>query len=131
MRYLVNVQDLKADDDERSLRFNVKNRKNETLRDTYFLIDPENSPSKKLKMGHTTIYATGKTTGHAHDDMEEVYFVVSGEGLMQIGDDEFAIKAGDAFYVPPGEHHTTYNKGNLPLTVIWVTCHLAEVRGKT
>ena len=68
MKYLVNVQDLKPDEDERSLRFNVKNRKGEILRDTYFLIDPENSPSRNLKMGHTTIYPTGKTTGHAHAD---------------------------------------------------------------
>ena len=130
MKYLVNIQGLKPDDDDRSLRFNVGNRKTEVLRDTYFLIDPEKSPSRNLKMGHTTVYPTGKTTGHAHSDMEEVYFVVSGEGLMKIGDDEFPIRAGAAFYVPPGEYHTTYNKGNLPLTVIWVTCRLTEVRGE-
>ncbi len=131
MKYLVNVQDLKPDEDERSLRFNVKNRKGEILRDTYFLIDPENSPSRNLKMGHTTIYPTGKTTGHAHADMEEVYFVLSGEGVMKIGDDEFEVKAGDAFYVPPGECHTTYQRGNVPLTVVWVTCRLTELRDGT
>ena len=131
MKHLVNVQDLKSDEDERSLRFNVRNRKSEILRDTYFLIDPENSPSQNLKMGHTTIYPSGKTTGHKHDDMEEVYFVVSGEGLMKTGEDEFPIKAGDALYVPPGEHHTTYQKGNIPLTVIWVTCRVSNGGGKT
>ena len=131
MKYLVNVQGLKPDDDEHSLRFNVKNRKSETLRDTYFLIDPKNSPSQKLKMGHTTIYATGKTTGHAHGDMEEVYFVVSGEGLMEIGKEKLPIKAGDAFYVPPGEYHTTYQKGNIPLTVLWVTCPLTNNGSET
>ena len=56
MKYVINVQDLKPDEDKRSLRFNVKSRKNEVLRDTYFLIDPENSSSRNLKMGHTTIY---------------------------------------------------------------------------
>ena len=130
MKHLVNVQDLKPDEDERSLRFHVKGRKTEILRDTYFLIDPENSPSRRLKMGHTTIYATGKTTGHVHDDREEVYFVVCGEGLMKVGDDEFPIRAGDAFYVPPGEHHTTYQRGNTPLTVVWVTCRLGEDGGE-
>ncbi len=124
MKYLVNVQDVKPDEDDRSLRFNVKDRKGEVLRDTYFLIDPEDSPSQKLKMGHTTIYATGRTTGHAHEDMEEVYYVVAGEGVMKVGDDEFPIRTGDAFYVPPGEHHTTWQTGNIPLTVLWVTCRL-------
>ena len=131
MKHLVNVQNLKPDEGERSLQFNVKKRKSKILRDTYFLIDPEISPSQKLKMGHTIIYPTGKTTGHVHDDMEEVYFVVSGEGIMKIGDDEFPIKTGDAFYVPPGEYHTTYQKGNLPLTVVWVTCRLTDSGGTT
>ena len=129
MKYINNVQDLIPDDDARSLRFNVENRENDILRDTLFLIDPENSPSQKLKMGHTTIYPTGTTTGHCHDDMEEVYFVVCGKGTMKVGDDEFPIKSGDALYVPPGEFHTTIQEGNLPLIVVWVTCQLTEKAG--
>ena len=66
MKYIVNIEDQKPDEDERSLRFAVKNRESEILRDTYYLIDPENSPSENLTMGHTIIYPTGKTTGHAH-----------------------------------------------------------------
>ena len=124
MKCINNVQDLAPDEDERSLRYNVKDRESAILRDTLFLIDPENSPSQKLKMGHTTIYPTGTTTGHSHDDMEEVYFIVSGKGIMKVGDDEFPVKTGDAFYVPPGEFHTTVQQGNLPLVVLWVTCKL-------
>ncbi len=33
--------------------------------------------------------------------------------------------------VPPGEYHTTYQKGNLPLTVVWVTCHLTKDGSET
>lgn len=126
MKYVNNVQNLTPDEDKRSLRFNVNNRKSDILRDTIFLIDPENSPSQNLKMGHTTVYPTGTTTGHNHDDMEEVYYVVGGEGIMKVGDDEFPIKTGDALYVPPGEFHTTIQKGNLPLTLVWVTCQLTD-----
>ena len=25
------------------------------------------------------------------------------------------------FYVPPGEFHATYQRGNLPLVILWVT----------
>jgi mannose-6-phosphate isomerase-like protein (cupin superfamily) len=121
MKYLVNVEDMKPDEDKRSLRYAVKNREGETLRDTYFLIDPEKSPSRNLKMGYTIVYPTGKTTGHSHDDMEEVYFIVSGRGKMVIGNDEFPIQTGDAFYVPFGEFHTTYNTGIEPLKLLWVT----------
>jgi mannose-6-phosphate isomerase-like protein (cupin superfamily) len=118
---VVNVQSKKPDEDQRSLRARVAGRESQVLRDTYFLIDGGNSPSKRLTMGYTTIYPTGTTTGHAHDDREEVYFVISGEGIMVIGEDEFAIKPGDGLYVPPGVYHTTKQTGNQPLTVLWVT----------
>lgn len=91
MKYVVNVQSKQPDIDPRSLRARVKDRDKAVLRDTYFLIDPEESPSKRLKMGYTVIYPTGRTTGHSHDE-EEVYFVISGEGVMVVGDDEFPIK---------------------------------------
>jgi mannose-6-phosphate isomerase-like protein (cupin superfamily) len=121
MKYLINVEDKKPDLDERSLRYVVEDRTAEILRDTYYLIDPENSPSKNLTMGYTVIYPTGKTTGHAHDDMEEVYYILTGKGKMVIGDDEFPIQSGDAFYVPFGKYHVTYNTGNQPLAMVWVT----------
>ncbi len=121
MKYLVNIDNKVPDVDKRSLRHVVKDRDDETLRDTYFLIDPEDSPSRNLKMGHTIIYPTGKTTGHAHEDMEEVYYILSGKGKMVVGDDEFPVQVGDAFYVPFGEYHVTYNTGNQPLAILWVT----------
>lgn len=121
MKYLANVEDKKPDLDERSLRHVVNNRASEILRDTYYLIDPQNSPSKNLTMGYTVIYPTGKTTGHAHDDMEEAYYILTGKGKMLIGEDEFPVHAGDAFYVPFGAFHVTYNTGNQPLAMVWVT----------
>ena len=77
-------------------------------------------------MGHTIIYPTGKTTGHAHEDMEEVYYILSGKGKMVVGEDEFPVQAGDAFYVPFGEYHVTYNTGNQPLAILWVTGRVEE-----
>jgi mannose-6-phosphate isomerase-like protein (cupin superfamily) len=121
MKYLVNVEDKSPDTDKRSLRHIVCNRESEILRDTYYLIDPQSSPSKNLTMGYTVIHPTGKTTGHAHDDMEEVYYILTGKGRMVIGDDEFPIQAGDAFYVPFGAYHVTHNTGNQPLAMVWVT----------
>ena len=121
MRYQVNVEEKQPDEDKRGLRFVVRNRESEILRDTYYLIDPEHSPSKNLTMGYTVVYPTGKTTGHAHADMEEVYYILTGTGKMIVGGDEFVINAGDAFYIPFGEYHVTYNTGNQPLAMVWVT----------
>lgn len=90
MKYVVNVQSKEPDEDPRSLRARVKDRDRSVLRDTYWLVDPETGPSKNLKMGYTVIYPTGTTTGHTHDD-EEVYFVISGEGIMQVGEEKYRL----------------------------------------
>jgi mannose-6-phosphate isomerase-like protein (cupin superfamily) len=126
VKYVVNVESMPPDLDPRSLRDRVKNRDKVVLRDTYYLINPASKgcESRRLTLGHTTIYATGSTTGHSHEDMEEVYYVVSGTGTMVVGDDEYEIHQGDALYVPPGAFHTTKQTGNMPLTVVWVTCRL-------
>ncbi|HEY5465709.1 MAG TPA: cupin domain-containing protein [Clostridia bacterium] len=123
MKHVVNIGEGREPDlDPRSLRARVINRDSAVLRDTYYLIDQKNGPSERMTCGHTTIYPTGTTTGHSHADMEEIYFVLSGEGLMVVGEDEYPIKQGDALYVPPGQFHTTKQTGILPLTVLWMTC---------
>jgi len=126
MKYVRNIEKMEPDTCERSLRFASKDREGETLRDTYFLIDPKECPSKNLKMGFTTVYANGKTTGHEHPDHEEVYYVIQGRGRMVVGEDEYDIETGDALYVPFGVFHTTYNIGILPLQLLWVTAEDRE-----
>jgi mannose-6-phosphate isomerase-like protein (cupin superfamily) len=121
MKHVVNIEDFTRDACDRSLQFVTKGREHQTLRDTYYLVDPKSSPSKNLQMGLTVVYADGKTTGHSHADHEEVYYVIQGRGRMVVGDSEYDIKAGDALYVPFGEFHTTFNTGILPLQLLWVT----------
>jgi mannose-6-phosphate isomerase-like protein (cupin superfamily) len=121
MKFVRNIEDMQPDECDRSIRFHTRGMEGKTLRDTYFLIDPENSPSKNLKMGYTIVYPRGKTTGHSHPQNEEIYFVIQGRGKMVVGDSEFEIKTGDALYVPFGLFHTTYNIGIVPLQLLWVT----------
>lgn len=121
MAFKVNINKVFPDECDRSFRFFAKSKKGETLRDTYYLIEPGASPSQRLTLGYTIVYPDGKTTGHEHPDMEEVYFVLSGQGIMEIGDEKFSIQEGDAFYVEPGKFHVTYNTGILPMVVLWVT----------
>jgi len=121
MKYVKNIEEMQPDTCERSLRFAVKGKDRQTLRDTYYLLDPQTSPSKNLKSGFTIVYANGKTTGHSHKNQEEIYYVIQGRGKMVVGEDEYDIKAGDALYVPFGVFHTTYNTGILPLQLLWVT----------
>ena len=93
----------------------------EILRDSFFLITPENSGSETLALGQTTIYPGCRSAGHSHDDREEVYFFLQGKGVMTVGREECEVGPGDAVFVPYGEFHSTRNVGQTVLDFIWVT----------
>ena len=52
---------------------------------------------------------------HAHSQQWEFYIVLSGEGVLCMGEKESAIKAGEAIVCPPGEAHQIKNTGTSDL----------------
>jgi quercetin dioxygenase-like cupin family protein len=55
---------------------------------------------------------------HEHLDMEEVFYVVSGQGEMQVGGEAAALQAGDRVIVPPRTAHVLVNTGTTRLHLI-------------
>lgn len=53
------------------------------------------------------------TTGHHHVKTEELYYVLEGEGTMQVGDEERHVGVGDAIAIPPGSYHQITNTGQV------------------
>jgi len=58
---------------------------------------------------------------HAHPDNEQIYVIVSGEGLMTCGDEQRAVGARTLIFVPPGTRHAIRNTGSEPLVFISAT----------
>ena len=46
------------------------------------------------------------------DPYEEIYYVLKGEGLMRVDDDERRVSAGDAVWIPHGAVHSFFNDSN-------------------
>jgi len=46
---------------------------------------------------------------HVHDDQEQVYFVIQGEGVIQIGEEKADVKAGDSIFLPSKVPHGFVN----------------------
>ncbi len=46
---------------------------------------------------------------HAHDEAEEIYVLLSGQGEIQLGDDLLTAHPLDGFRAPPGVQHATRN----------------------
>lgn len=60
---------------------------------------------------------------HKHDDTEQVFFVLSGEGRLEIGEDardEGPIRPGDLVRIPPGTYHRVPCVGDEPLRYLVV-----------
>jgi len=56
---------------------------------------------------------------HTHDDMAEVFFILSGSGEIIINNRTTHIKQNDCILVEPGETHELKNTGNIDMTVIY------------
>ena len=54
------------------------------------------------------------------DPMEEIYFIMSGEGKMTVGDDSRHVVQGDAIWVPAGSSHSLLNTGGVDCFVLVV-----------
>jgi mannose-6-phosphate isomerase-like protein (cupin superfamily) len=91
----------------------------EALRDSYHLFVPD--AEYGLTLGYTVVYPGCSTRGHAHEDLEEVYFVTGGEGEIVIDDRVETVKAGDGVRIPFGAFHQARNRGVEPVTYSWVT----------
>ena len=57
-----------------------------------------------------TILHPGKcTSGHSHENKEEVYLFLEGSGEMQMGDERFDVKKGDVVLINGGKFHKVFN----------------------
>jgi mannose-6-phosphate isomerase-like protein (cupin superfamily) len=58
-----------------------------------------------------------KVYPHKHPE-KEVYIFVSGQGFMQVEQEETAVKKGDVIYIEPNSMHTAWNNEETDLEFI-------------
>ena len=62
----------------------------------------------------------GAAIGYHPQKEDEVYYILSGEGVMQMNGKEFPVKPGDAILTRPGSSHGLKQMGKDDLTLIIV-----------
>ncbi len=82
------------------------------------LITGERTPSSGLVMGIAEVPPGTSLLLHHHEP-EETYYVISGNGHMQIDDLEEDLGPGSAVYIPPNAKHTVRCTGTEPLVFIF------------
>lgn len=84
-------------------------------------ISPRNSRAQKLSIADIIIPAGVEVVEH-HHIMEEVYYVVDGEGIMKINGVEQLMKKGDSVVILPNERHSIKNPSKNKELRLIVTC---------
>lgn len=61
---------------------------------------------------------------HQHDDTEQVFYVLSGQGRLEIGreGDAYPVNPGDVIRIPPATPHRIHCQGEVSLTYLAVDC---------
>ncbi|MBW2618854.1 MAG: cupin domain-containing protein [Deltaproteobacteria bacterium] len=73
------------------------------------------------------VLAPGNTIEAHVDPYEEIYFILEGNGLIRVGDEEKKVKPMDATYLPAGIPHALANTGEADLRILIVAA--PPVRG--
>lgn len=79
------------------------------------LLAHRNSCIRNQSLAEARLAPGGSTAPHHHPRTEEIYYILEGEGRMQIGDEVRDVSGGDAIAIPPGAVHTITNTGSATL----------------
>jgi len=77
--------------------------------------------TRNLWLGVSIVDPDSSSSPHAHADMEEIFYVISGHGKIRVGDEEESIEPGSCIYIPGGHIHQLLNPKKEPLKVLAVT----------
>lgn len=83
------------------------------------VLGPADLTGRGMKFVHDDVLPPGASVGlHGHVDDEEYYYIVSGQGVMTLDDEQVEVQAGDITAVFPGGQHALRNTGSSDLRFI-------------
>jgi mannose-6-phosphate isomerase-like protein (cupin superfamily) len=69
-------------------------------------------------LAEATVPPGAGTRLHRHRVTEEIYHFTQGEGMMTLGAERFAVRAGDTVCIPPGVPHCVENTTTIALKIL-------------
>ncbi len=75
------------------------------------LLASRNSSIRNQSLAEARLPAGASTTPHHHVRTEEIYYILEGQGWMQVGEEAREVGPGDAIAIPPGTYHQITNVG--------------------
>lgn len=64
---------------------------------------------------------------HLHTEVEEVYIVLEGYGVMVVGEKKMTVSAGDVIFIPLKAVHFISNPEDKPLRCLTIVCRATKI----
>jgi mannose-6-phosphate isomerase-like protein (cupin superfamily) len=69
------------------------------------ILDRVNAPVEKQSLAEASLPEGCATERHYHKRSEELYFILEGEGMMELDGEEQSVGPGDGILIPSGSWH--------------------------
>ena len=90
------------------------------------LVRPENADTRHIDYRISMYQPMAYVKKHAHKVQEQVYHVLEGEGLMEIGNETRVVRKHDVIFLPPGVEHSIANSGLTDLVFLVVSSPVSD-----
>jgi mannose-6-phosphate isomerase-like protein (cupin superfamily) len=85
------------------------------------LVMPETAGSRHVDYRISMYQPMAHVKRHKHKVQEQIYHVLDGEGLMELGNTRQVVRKHDVIFVPPGIEHSINNTGLVDLVFLVIT----------
>lgn len=91
-------------------------------REVKHLVADWNAGATKLWVGVSAIDPDSASNPHTHLEQEEVFYCLSGRGLIRVGSEEAELRPGSCVFIPAGvEHQLVNTRSGEVLRVLYAT----------
>lgn len=81
------------------------------LSEIRLLVDRTNTGIASVSLAHATVAAGAETVWHRLEGTDEIYFILSGRGLVSVGEESREVGPGDTVWMPAGIPQKIRNVG--------------------
>ena len=85
------------------------------------LLSGDRTPTESLTLGVADVEPIGATEPRVHHHAQaEVYYVLSGEGIVRVGDRDHPLRTGTTVFIPGNVEHGAIATGTETLRILYV-----------
>lgn len=82
--------------------------------------------TSRLNVTHVRVWPGQSVPAHTHDDEDQVYYVATGQGFVELDSERVEVSAGSSVLIPLGTEHMITNTGSEPLDYVFFVVFIPE-----